>query len=53
MVIDLLRRALGVDTPGRPPNGLTRLAGTWTAEDLTRFEAALAVTEGVDEELWR
>lgn len=53
MVIDLLRRALGVDTPGRPPNGLARLAGTWTAEDLARFEAALAVTEGVDEELWR
>jgi plasmid stability protein len=53
MVIDLLRRALGVDTPGRPPNGLAKLAGTWTAEDLTRFEAALAVTEGVDEELSR
>jgi plasmid stability protein len=53
MVIDLLRRALGVDSPGRPPNGLARLAGTWTAEDLARFEAALAVTEGVDEELWR
>jgi hypothetical protein len=53
MVIELLRRALGVDTPGRPPNGLARLAGTWTAEDLARFEAALAVTEGVDGELWR
>jgi hypothetical protein len=52
-VIDLLRRGLGVDAPGRPRNGLARLAGTWTAEDLERFEAALALTEGVDEELWR
>ena len=30
-----------------------RLAGTWTAEDLARFEAAVASTEEIDEELWR
>lgn len=49
-VIELLRRALGVQ-PKR--NGLARLAGTWTADDHSRFEAAVAMTEQVDEELWR
>ena len=49
-VISLLRRALGVQ---QKRNGLARLAGTWTAEEHARFEAAIAVNEQVDEELWR
>jgi plasmid stability protein len=51
-VIDLLRRALGV-AGGRASNGLASLAGTWTEEELKHFEAAVAVTEQIDEELWR
>jgi hypothetical protein len=51
-VIDLLLRALGVGTQRRS-NGLGELAGTWTHEDLDRFEEAIASTEQLDEELWR
>ena len=49
-VISLLRRALGAQ---EKRNGLAKLAGTWTAEEHSRFEAAIAVNEQVDEELWR
>ncbi len=52
-VIDLLRRALGVPGTEGQRNGLTGLAGTWTQEDLEDFEAAVASTEQIDEELWR
>lgn len=52
-VIDLLRRALGVRGQGEQTNGLASLAGTWTKEEHERFEAAVAVTEQIDEELWR
>jgi plasmid stability protein len=52
-VIDLLRRALGVGGRGERRNGLARLAGTWTREEHERFEAAVALTEQIDEELWR
>jgi hypothetical protein len=52
-VIDLLRRSLGLSPTGRRSNGLARLAGTWTDEDLRRFEAAVAMTEEIDEEAWR
>ena len=34
-------------------NGLARLAGTWTEEEHQRFMEAVAVTEQIDEELWR
>jgi len=51
-VIDVLSRALGVQRQERR-NGLASLAGTWTAEEHERFEAAVAVTEQIDEELWR
>lgn len=33
-------------TPKR--NGLARLAGSWSEEELTRFEAAVAITEQID-----
>jgi plasmid stability protein len=49
--VDLLRAGLGVATARS--NGLKRLAGTWTPQDLERFEAAVASVEAIDEELWR
>ena len=52
-VLDLLGQSLGVAEPGGRRNGLARLAGTWSADDLARFEADTAATEQVDEELWR
>ncbi len=52
-VIDLLRQALGLgwDSPGA--NGLEKLAGTWSKEELDRFEQATAVFEHIDEEEWK
>jgi plasmid stability protein len=49
--VDLLRVGLGVATPRS--NGLKRLAGSWTQEDLDRFQAGVASTEAIDEEMWR
>ena len=51
-VIDLLRQSLGVSARRRS-NGLARLAGSWTARDLAEFEAAIADTEAIDDEMWR
>jgi hypothetical protein len=52
-VIRLLGRSLHVDPVEEKRNGLSRLAGTWTEEEHRLFEANLAVTEQVDEELWK
>lgn len=52
-VIELLGQSLGVGEGRRRSNGLARLAGTWTPEEHERFEAAVAATEQIDEELWR
>lgn len=52
-LIDLLSRALGVGSQPAKKNGLASLAGTWTEEEHERFKAAVAVTEQIDEELWR
>ena len=52
-VLDVLEQALGVTIAGRRSNGLAELAGTWSEEEYDRFEEAIAVTEQVDEELWR
>ena len=52
-VIDLLHASLGVEPAPRRSNGLARLAGTWSAEELERFTAAIAATEEIDAELWR
>jgi plasmid stability protein len=52
-VIDLLRSALGVRREGEERNGLASLAGTWTHEEHEQFEAAVASTVQIDEELWR
>jgi hypothetical protein len=52
-VIDLLRQALSVKPVDARRNGLARLAGTWTEEEYRSFEASIAMTEQIDEELWR
>ncbi len=52
-VIDLLRQSLGVVPGHQRSNGLGRLAGSWTQEELEEFEAATAPTREIDEELWR
>ena len=52
-VIDLLRKALGL-VAGRPyQNGLARLAGTWSDEDLKQFEAQTEIFETIDGDLWK
>lgn len=50
MALALLRQALEIRERG---NGLVELAGTWTEEEFQRFEKAVALTEQIDEELWR
>jgi plasmid stability protein len=52
-VIELLRQSLKVGRSGERNNGLAALAGTWSEEEHARFEQAVAVTEQIDEELWR
>ena len=52
-VIQLLAKSLGVHPFGLRENGLLGLAGTWTPEQYKQFEAAIASTEQIDEELWR
>ena len=51
-IIQLLRQSLGVDPASSRNNGLSRLAGTWTAEEHRRFEEAVRSTEQIDRELW-
>jgi hypothetical protein len=51
-VLDLLSHALGVHDAAERSNGLAKLAGTWSATELARFEQATAVFEQVDEDLW-
>ena len=52
-VLDLLRQALGVSGEGPRSNGLGKLAGTWSAEELEEFEVHTESFEQVDEDLWR
>lgn len=52
-VIDVLGQGLGMDAATGRRNGLKRLAGTWSAEELAAFETAVSACEQVDEELWR
>ena len=51
--IELLAEALGIGPQGRRSNGLGALAGGWASEDWRSFEDSIAVTEQVDEEMWR
>ena len=51
-VIELLGQSLGV-AESRRSNGLEKLAGSWSEADLAEFEAAVADTRTIDEEMWR
>lgn len=51
--IELLAQALGVARPPQQGNGLAALAGGWTDQQWESFEESVAMTEQVDEELWR
>ncbi len=51
-VIQLLRRALGLGPSRERDNGLGRLAGTWSREELEEFESATACFGQIDPELW-
>ena len=52
-VLDVLSDRLGIGESGPRRNGLARLAGTWSQKEFEQFEAAVASTEQVDDELWR
>ena len=52
-VIDLLTQALGLDWESAEKNGLEKLAGSWSQEDLESFERSTAIFETIDEEQWR
>jgi len=51
-VIDVLSRGLGLDDSAPRRNGLAKLAGTWTAEDLRQFDESVAAFDAVDPEMW-
>jgi hypothetical protein len=51
--IDALARGLGVPLEEPRPNGLEKLAGTWTKKEADRFEKAVRAFEQIDNELWR
>ena len=52
-VLLLMQEALGV-SPGRNrSNGLRRLAGSWSEDEIRTFEQAVAPFAEVDEDLWR
>ncbi len=51
-VIRLLKQSLGVPPTGKRKNGLSRLAGTWTAEEHRQFKADIRPSEQIDPELW-
>jgi hypothetical protein len=51
--IAALARGLGVAREPAAENGIRELAGTWSEADLRGFEAATAVFEQTDDELWK
>jgi plasmid stability protein len=51
-VLELLRQALGVGADATRSNGLGKLAGTWSQEELEAFAEATSLFERVDDELW-
>ena len=52
VVLELLRQALGVDAQVRRSNGLAKLAGTWTARELTEFDRNIEMFGRIDPEEW-
>jgi plasmid stability protein len=51
LVLEALRRGLGVDAPVAQFHDLDHLIGTWV--DDPAFDAAIAAQDAVDEDLWR
>lgn len=49
-VIELLAQGLGVGTPRS--NGLGRMAGSWSQEEVEDFERAVQPFGKIDPELW-
>ena len=57
-VLSLLRQATGMSNaaqaePQEEFHDLDHLAGTWTEQESTEFEAQLAAQRGIDDDLWR
>lgn len=52
-VKDLLRQSLDLGSERRYSNGLRKFAGGWTESELESFEAATAVFEKIDDDLWK
>lgn len=51
--VELLAEALRVREGTAISNGLAELAGGWTDREFRAFESAVALTEQIDEELWK
>lgn len=53
-VLYLLSESLGLTDTNKPKsNGLGRLAGGWSEEDLQEFNKAISDLREIDEEMWR
>ncbi len=52
LAIDLMKESLGLGGEAPRSNGLAKLAGSWSEDDLREFERATAQFEQIDEELW-
>ena len=52
-VLELLAEALDLGSARPRRNGLGALAGTWSEAELAQFERSVALTEQIDDELWR
>ncbi len=53
IVLDLLKKALGMESAGGFNNGLGKLAGTWSEEEFQEFDKNVEIFEQIDEELWK
>ncbi|MCC6741096.1 MAG: hypothetical protein IT452_18795 [Planctomycetia bacterium] len=52
-VMDLLRRALGIQRGKKFSNGLAKYAGGWTEEEFREFQRNLSLQRQIDEEMWK
>lgn len=52
-VLSLMQEALGVSSRRRRSNGLRRLSGSWSADELRRFETSVAAFGEIDQDLWK
>lgn len=52
-ILLLLQEALGIDADGDRKRDLSHLAGTWDERDARQFDAAIAIFETIDPEVWQ